>query len=230
MNEKISVLIPVYNRDKYVEEAVRSIMNQTYSNLDILIYDDGSTDNTLSIIYNLAQTDNRITIVHAEENHGGVYAKCQLLNICNTEVVCYQDSDDISELNRIEIQSKFLFKSNKDASFCKWNWLTFYRDKWIEKINFGKSRGAGTVMFRLDREILPNPKFVLGGGDVDWIGRYLKKHPKWVESDEILYHIRNHEDRIGHWKIKIRKFMTDKMINQMSYSELIKYYKENYGK
>ena len=226
MDEKVSVLIPVYNREKYVEEAVRSIMNQTYKNLDILIYNDGSTDNTLQIIMNLAKGDKRITVVTYSKNHGGVYAKCQLLDICNTDIVCYQDSDDVSDLTRIEKQVNTIITHHYDASFCKWNWLKYDKNKCILK-NMGNTKGAGTVMFRFDKNILPSPKFVLGGGDVEWIERYLKVHFNYIEIPEVLYHIRRHEDRIGNWKRKIRNKVPKELIKTLSYSELIKYYKEH---
>ena len=219
MNERISVLIPTYNRTKYIEESVRSIMNQTYENLSIVIYDDGSTDNTPEIISKLLKEDNRITYVYYPINHGGVYAKCQLLNLCDTDIVCYQDSDDISESTRIEKQVDALVSFNQDACFCGWNWL---------KGGVGKTRGAGTIMFRLDKDILPNPEFVLGGGDSEWIDRYLEVHSLYSELDEVLYHIRNHKDRIGVWKKKIRNKVPKELIKTLSYSELIKYYKENY--
>jgi len=227
MNNKISVLIPTYNREKYIEEAIRSIMNQTYKNLDIIIYDDGSTDNTQEIISKLLKEDKRITYIYYPVNHGGVYAKCQLLEFCNTEIVCYQDSDDISDLTRIEKQYNALIVGDLSAVFCKWNWLKKDNKGNILKNAPEKTRGAGTIMFKLDNLILPNPEFVLGGGDIEWVDRYLKVHPKYEEVSEILFHIRNHEDRIGKWKRKIRKKVPKELIKTLSYSELIKYYKEN---
>ena len=64
----VSVLIPCYNCEKYVEEAVMSIIEQSYSNLEILVIDDGSTDNTGSILQELAQKDSRIRYIKNETN------------------------------------------------------------------------------------------------------------------------------------------------------------------
>lgn len=60
----ISVIVPVYNTEKYIEKCVMSILNQTYKNLEIILIDDGSTDNSLQICDSLAEKDNRITVIH----------------------------------------------------------------------------------------------------------------------------------------------------------------------
>ena len=70
MNEKISVLIPVFNREKYLYESIMSIINQTYQELDIIIYDDGSTDGSVNIIKKLIEKDNRITLIENKKNRG----------------------------------------------------------------------------------------------------------------------------------------------------------------
>ncbi len=217
MKEKISVLIPVFNREDYVKEAVESILKQTYQNLDIIIYDDGSTDNTLSIIKKLSIKDKRIKIIVGKKNYGGVYAKVQLIKISETNIICYQDSDDISHSSRIELQSKLMDKY--DATFCKWQWLKSIK---------GRGKCSASIMFKKDMAILPNPSYVLGGGDSDFIERYLKKHPNWIEVPKILYYVRNHNDRIGVWKRKIRKKIPNAKIKKMSYQEMLKYYKEHY--
>ena len=69
MEKLISVIVPVYNVEEYVEKCVLSIINQTYKNLEILIIDDGSTDNSYNICKKYANTDNRIKVMH-QENHG----------------------------------------------------------------------------------------------------------------------------------------------------------------
>ena len=67
----ISVILPVYNSEKYISEAIQSILNQTYNNFELLVLDDGSTDNTLSIINEFQ--DERIKIFTSERNYGIVH-------------------------------------------------------------------------------------------------------------------------------------------------------------
>lgn len=217
MNKKISVLIPVFNRQDYIKEAIDSILNQSYKNFELIIYNDGSIDNTVPIIRKLAKIDNRIKIIGSKINKGGVYAKIQLIKESKTDIICYQDSDDISHSSRIELQSKLMDKY--DATFCKWQWLKSIK---------GRGKCSASIMFKKDMAILPNPSYVLGGGDSDFIERYLKKHPNWIEVPKILYYVRNHNDRIGVWKRKIRKKIPNAKIKKMSYQEMLKYYKEHY--
>lgn len=93
MNPLISVIVPVYNVEKYLDRCVKSIINQTYSNLEIILVDDGSSDNSPKICDEYAKTDDRIKVIHKE--NGGV---CSARNIglehCKGEYVGFVDSDD----------------------------------------------------------------------------------------------------------------------------------------
>ena len=104
----VSVLIPCYNCEKYVEEAVMSIIKQTYSNLEILVIDDGSTDNTKTILQRLAQKDSRIRYIKNEENLKLIKTLNKGLDLCNGKYIARMDADDISLLTRIEKQVDFL--------------------------------------------------------------------------------------------------------------------------
>lgn len=77
--ELISVIVPVYNVEKYIRECLDSIVNQTYKNLQIILVDDGSTDNSGKICDEFAKKDSRITVVH-QENQVQVPLKTQVLN------------------------------------------------------------------------------------------------------------------------------------------------------
>lgn len=102
----VTVFIPIYNCEKYLKECLDSIINQTYKNLDILLIDDGSTDNSLNIIgkYN----DDRIRIIKNKENMGIPFVRNIGLNEAKGKYLAIMDSDDIALLNRIEEQVKFL--------------------------------------------------------------------------------------------------------------------------
>lgn len=90
---RISVVIPVYNTESYLEEAVRSIMEQTYTDIEIIIIDDGSTDNSLSIAHSLAREDSRIS-VYSQENQGQSVARNHGLSKAGGDYVYFMDSDD----------------------------------------------------------------------------------------------------------------------------------------
>lgn len=90
---KISVIIPVYNTKKYVENSIRSIMNQTYRNLEIICVNDGSTDNSIDILVKLKKEDDRIIIID-KKNEGQGIARNKGLEISSGEWISFIDSDD----------------------------------------------------------------------------------------------------------------------------------------
>lgn len=109
MHDKlVSVIIPVYNVEKYVKDAVESIQNQSYKNLEIIIIDDGSTDHTYDIVNKLAKQDNRIKLYRNEKNLKIVKTLNLGLSVANGEYIARMDGDDISALDRIERKVKFL--------------------------------------------------------------------------------------------------------------------------
>ena len=106
--ELISVLIPTYNVEKYVESAVRSILEQTYTNIEVIIVDDCSTDNTYTILKKLSQIDGRVKLFRNDRN----LKICQTLNkglsYANGSYIARMDGDDISRPNRLELLKRFL--------------------------------------------------------------------------------------------------------------------------
>lgn len=107
----VSVLIPVYNVEKYVETAIRSILEQTYRNIEIIIIDDCSTDLTYEICRRLSMTDHRIRLYRNDVNRKISFTLNRALEYANGELIARMDGDDISELDRIEKTVNFL-KSN----------------------------------------------------------------------------------------------------------------------
>ena len=93
----ITVIIPVYNVEKYLKECLESIINQTYKNLEIILIDDGSTDASGEICDEYSKRDNRIRVVH--KANGGLSSARNLgLDIANGEYVTFIDSDDYIDL------------------------------------------------------------------------------------------------------------------------------------
>lgn len=116
----VSVIIPVYNAEKYVEQAVRSIINQTYTNLEILCCDDCSTDGTFAILQKLAAEDSRVKLFKNESNLKIVRTLNSLVAAANGKYIARMDADDISLPKRIEKQVAFL-ESNPDYALCGTN-------------------------------------------------------------------------------------------------------------
>ena len=110
----VSVILPVYNDETNIENAVNSILNQTYHNIELLIYDDGSNDTTKKILSNINSPS--IRIYSSEKNLGLTKALNFLISKSNGEIIARQDSDDISHLNRIEMQVNYLQSHKLDAT------------------------------------------------------------------------------------------------------------------
>lgn len=104
----------VYNTEKYLEEAIQSILDQSYINFEFLIFDDGSTDKSADIIKKFKNTDSRIRAFFSETNHGYVEHLNRGLDMANGVYIARMDSDDISLPNRFEEQLKYL-KANPDV-------------------------------------------------------------------------------------------------------------------
>lgn len=100
-NLLVSIIVPVYNVEKYLKKCVQSIINQTYKNLEIILVDDGSSDNSGKICDEFAQKDNRIKVIH-KINGGQADARNKALDIMNGEWVSFVDSDDFIDKFHIE--------------------------------------------------------------------------------------------------------------------------------
>ena len=104
---KVSVIIPTYNREKFVGRAIESVLNQTYKDYEIIVVDDGSMDNTKSV---LAQFDNKIQYVY-QENHGISGARNRGIQESKGEYIAFLDSDDVWIPEKLTIQVDILNKN-----------------------------------------------------------------------------------------------------------------------
>ena len=104
----ISVLIPCHNAEKWLNAAIKSIRDQSHRELEILIYDDGSTDSTASIIQSAAKLDERIAPMSSPSNRGIVHALEAMLNVAKGSYIARMDADDISMPQRFQLQLQFM--------------------------------------------------------------------------------------------------------------------------
>jgi glycosyltransferase involved in cell wall biosynthesis len=108
---KISVLIPTYNVEDYIEESITSILNQTYKNIEVIVVDDCSTDNTYSILENIAFKDNRLKVYRNIENKKISYTLNKALKYSTGEYIARMDGDDVCSLDKLEIQMNYLINN-----------------------------------------------------------------------------------------------------------------------
>lgn len=170
----VSVIIPVYNAEKYVEQAVRSIMKQTYQNLEILITDDCSTDSSFEILKKLAEEDSRIKLFRNAENQKIVRTLNALVERASGKYIARMDADDISLPKRIEAQVQFMEVHN-ECGVCGCNIFRIDEfGKKLKKIVF-PTNYSDNNFFSLFSPTLCHPS-VLGKREVFIENKYDEKY------------------------------------------------------
>lgn len=120
LNPLISVIVPVYNVEKYLNKCVDSIIHQTFTNLEIILVDDGSTDKSGLFCENYAALDQRIKVIH-KTNGGLSDARNKGIEKATGEFITFIDSDDFIELDMIEYLYRLLCQAEADISVCQRN-------------------------------------------------------------------------------------------------------------
>lgn len=113
----VSVIIPVYNNEKYVEKCIRSVMEQTHTELEIIVINDGSKDNSLDILKKLAEEDARIKLI-SQKNAGVAAARNKGLDIASGEYLTFIDGDDYISQNYIEKLYQCAWQKNTEMLIC----------------------------------------------------------------------------------------------------------------
>lgn len=139
MNLLVSVVIPVYGTEKYLDRCVESVITQTYPYLEIILVDDGSPDNCPAMCDDWAKKDNRIRVIH-KENGGLTSARKAGFEIAKGEYIIFFDSDDYVEENMIEELVNKALATDKDITMC-----SYYRDTENETIPTFMGHQNGTI-------------------------------------------------------------------------------------
>lgn len=171
--DKVSIVIPVYNAEKYVEKCINSIFNNTYKNFEIILINDGSTDNSLEILNKFSK--NKKIKIYTQDNHGAAYSRNFGLKKAMGKYITFMDSDDYIESDYLE-KYVLAFKENIDIvlggyvkvmpkkrkksipKFCDWDVFRFsvtfgkmYRKDFLDKysIQFGNTEFLEDVIFNV---------------------------------------------------------------------------------
>ena len=134
----VSIIIPVYNAEQYLPFCLDSVKNQSWSNLQIILIDDGSTDSSPQICDLYASTDNRIIVRH-QENGGIAKAQNAGLDLAKGDYIAFIDNDDIMARDNIEILFHALVSNHADMSKARWQQFGISQ---IQKIKTKASNGT----------------------------------------------------------------------------------------
>lgn len=117
MNDLITIVVPVYNVEKYLPHTLESICGQTYTNLQILLIDDGSTDDSLAVCHKWARQDNRIQ-VYEQENQGVARTRNKGIQLATGKYVMFLDADDWVEADMLESLYRLAEADHADVACC----------------------------------------------------------------------------------------------------------------
>lgn len=199
--KKVSVIIPCYNQGKYVEEAINSVINQTYSNIEIICINDCSTDNSSEIITELCKKYKNIVFLDEKENLGVVKARNKAISIAQGEYILPLDADDTIEPSYIEKAVKILEENPKiGIVYCNaklfgdideiWNLEDF--DK--SKIIFENQIFNSALFRKSDFTKIGGYKDYMSIGYEDWDLwlSFIEKGFEVYKINEILFNYRQH--------------------------------------
>mgnify|MGYP001285621286 CR=1 FL=1 len=128
----LDIILPTYNSKKYIEEAINSVLNQTFRTWKLIIIDDGSTDSTIELAKKFL-ADNRIKIKKLKKNKGQAFCRNLALRYSNSKYIAFIDADDIWEKNKLKKQIQFMEDSNLDFSYT--DFISFKEINGIKKFN-----------------------------------------------------------------------------------------------
>ena len=124
MSVLVSVIIPVYNGEKYIRESLASVLNQSWKNLEILVIDDGSTDTTAEILREFERKDGRIRTIHKEKNMQLFHARMTGIENSKGDYIMFLDADDLYSEDYVEALLSAVTGSNAELALCD-NYLLF---------------------------------------------------------------------------------------------------------
>lgn len=117
MNDLVSILTPTYNTEKFIRSTIESAQNQTYTNWEMILVDDASTDNTITIIEEFVKKDSRIKLFKLPQNRGNGFARNAALEKATGKYIAYLDADDLWFPEKLEKQIQFLKANNLHFTF-----------------------------------------------------------------------------------------------------------------
>ena len=237
----ITIIIPIYNVEQYLPQCLKSVINQTYQNLEIILVDDGSTDACPQICEEFALKDNRIKLIH-KKNGGLSDARNAGLKRATGDFISFIDSDDFVAVDFCEKLLKALLENTADVAEC--DFLAFDNDQDLEKFSTDtkekievfeteaavellmKEYFKQTVWNKLyRREVLGHFEFPVGKINEDefWTYKVFGNAKKIVKIPDVLYFYRQQEG-----SIMAQQYSIKRLDGLTALQERIDYMKENF--
>ena len=221
----ISVVMPVFNGEKYIDEAIRSILDQTFTDFEFIIIDDCSTDRTAEKV--LQHKDTRIQFLRNDKNVGNYPARNRGYEIARGKYICVMDADDISDRDRLRIQFQFM-EFNEEVGICG-SFIKnipsgivprFITDYELLKVAFLSNNFCSHPSLILRKEFMERDKLKYNAefrysADFDLCVQGLK-HFKICNIPDVLLKYRRHPEQISWEKAREQEYFADIIrINQL---------------
>lgn len=146
---KVSIIVPIYNAEKYLEQCIESLVNQTYRDIEIILVDDGSKDNSGLICDKWTEQDARIAVIH-KENAGASMARKAGITAASGQYICFLDSDDYAEPEFCQILLEQMLLHNADLAECAYSIFSETRKlehlPWEKTMKLDKSDFCNTIV------------------------------------------------------------------------------------
>ena len=211
----ISVIMSIYNNEFTLQKCVDSILNQTYSNIEFLITDDGSTDNSYEILKDLKNQDERIKLYKNQKNIGLTKSLNKMIKISSGDFIARQDSDDYSLPIRLETQIKMMKQLNLNISTSRafeldtkkeMPGLSFYIPyKYLIYLKNPFIHGTLVIESSLMKRYLYNEEFIFAQ-DYELFSRFVKNKEVILNIKKPLYILNTKNNISNNFKIEQKEF------------------------
>ena len=193
MKPIVSTLIPVYNAESTVEDAIRSVLRQTLRELEVVVVNDGSTDSTPDILDSLAKQDSRVRVIHAPQR-GIISALNTGIAVCEGDLIARMDADDVCHPKRFELQVE-LMRARPEVSVCSSLVKMFPRGELLGGlVKYEEWMNSLTTPEEIGRDMfvespVAHPSVMLRRGELQEIGGYQERG--WAEDYDLWlrYHV-----------------------------------------
>lgn len=220
MNNRVSIITPSYNSEKYILETIKSVQKQTYTNWEMIIVDDCSVDNTCSIVESISKADSRINLIRQEKNLGAGLARNRAMSVSKGRFIAYLDSDDIWYPEKLEKQMQFMVDHGYGFSCSSYEVINdsgkllhkeIHMLPKVNYIGFLTNNLLQTVGIMIDtsivnKDLLIMPDIRRRQDAATWL-QILKANYICYGFDEILAQYRRTENSLSSKKIKAIKGM-----------------------
>lgn len=215
-NELVSIITPAYNAGKWINDCIKSVLQQTYKNWEMIIVDDNSQDNTLDIIKEF-EYDSRIKYIKNEMNLGVANSRNKAINNAQGRYIAFLDSDDIWHPEKLEKQLEFMNENHYEFSFTKYEMFYEGESKSNKVINipniityhdYLKNTIIGCLTVIIDRNKIPY--FSVQSGELEDV-------KTWMYLLKNGYNAYGLNDTLAYYRVSSNSASSDKIKNALRY-------------